>query len=387
MADFKAPEGPPESRSPLSGTKMHESGASPEEAIPRLRLFPGHRHSSHEGSQKPGPVIGSPDDLLVRLQTLESQVEDALARSRVQPGGVGQDLLIEAVNTAFGLYAELRHRVAGMGDLLVHLRMLGRGLAVDDYGYDPAAAKWIEPILDVLFQYWWRVSVKNIERVPARGPVVLVANHGGALLPYDALMISTALRCVHPAHRRARPLVEDYLYYWPYVGTLLARIGAVRADRANARRLLASGSAIIVFPEGARGLSKPYRDRYRIERFGRGDFVGLCLEAGAVLVPVSVIGAEETHPVVARATGVGRLLGLPYLPITPTFPWLGVLGLVPLPTKWTIRFGEPIDLAGRNDTPNPADPAVVGRIREQVRQRIQRMVLEGLRRRRSIFFG
>ena len=233
MPDSKAPEGPPDSQSPVPGTKMDESEASPEEAIPRLRLFPGHRHSSHKGAQKPGPVIGSPDDLLVRLQTLESQVEDALARSRVQPGGVGQDLLIEAVNTAFGLYAELRHRVAGMGDLLVRLRMLGRGLDVDDYGYDPAAAKWIEPILDALFNYWWRVSVKNIDRVPARGPVVFVANHGGALLPYDALMISTALRCVHPARRRARPLVEDYLYYWPYVGTLLARIGAVRADRAN----------------------------------------------------------------------------------------------------------------------------------------------------------
>ena len=216
---------------------------------------------------------------------------------------------------------------------------------------------------------------------------MLVANHGGTILPYDALMIATAMRCLHPARRRARPFIEDYLYYWPHLGTTLARLGAVRADRANARRLLGAGEGIVVFPEGTRGLSKRYRDRYRLERFGRGGFVSVCLETRASLVPVSVIGSEEVYPALARLVRPGRLLGLPYLPVTPTFPWLGLLGTVPLPTKWTIRFGEPIGFAGQYETVHPADPAVMGRLREDVRQRIQRMLLDGLRRRQSLFFG
>jgi 1-acyl-sn-glycerol-3-phosphate acyltransferase len=332
-------------------------------------------------------AFSSPDALLVRLQTLEAQVEEALTRSRLRASSFSEDLLVETVNAAIGLYAELRHRLARANDLLVKLRMLARGLDVDEFGYDPAAARWVEAVLGFLFRRWWRVEVVDVERVPARGPVVLVANHGGALLPYDALMIATALRSCQPSGRQVRPLVEDSLYHLPHVGTWLARTGAVRADRANARRLLEAGAAIVVFPEGQRGLGKPYAQRYHLQRFGRGGFVSLCLETRAPLVPVSVIGAEEAHPVIARAVTPGRLLGLPYLPITPTFPWLGLLGLVPLPSKWTIRFGEPIDLASLHEGADPEDPALVGRLREEIRQRIQRMVLEGLRRRRSIFFG
>jgi 1-acyl-sn-glycerol-3-phosphate acyltransferase len=301
-------------------------------------------------------------------------------------GGLGQDVLAEVVNTAIVLYAEVRHRLGGMEDVVVGLRMLGRGLSVDDYGYDPVAAGWMSRVLEALYRVWWRVDVVNLERVPTRGPVMLVANHGGTLLPYDALMVATALRRDHPGHRRARPLVEDYLCDCPYLGTLLARIGAVRNDPRNARRLLEDDGAVIVFPEGAAGLGKPYRDRYRVGRFA-ADFVDVCLATRAILVPVSIVGAEETYPLLGRAERLGRLFGLPYLPITPMFPWLGALGLLPLPTKWTIRFGEPLNPAARYETRDPADLALVGRLREEVRQRIQRMVLESLRRRRSIFFG
>jgi 1-acyl-sn-glycerol-3-phosphate acyltransferase len=377
MSDPETPAGGP-------GSDPAPSPGEPAGA-PQLRVFPGRRPRGLGPSSTPS--VGSPDSLLVRLQTLEAQVEEALARSRPRASGVGEDLLVEALNTTIGLYAEARHRLARVRELVRRTRMLGRGLALDEFGYDPDAAGWVEPILDLVFRYWWRVDVVQPERVPARGPVVLVANHGGTLLPYDALMVATALRLAHPLRRRARPLVENFLYNAPHLGTFLARIGAVRADRANARRLLADGAAVIVFPEGERGLGKPYRDRYRLERFGRGGFIRLCLETGAALVPVAVIGAEEVHPLIARVVTPGRLLGLPYLPITPTFPWLGLLGLVPLPTKWTIRFGEPIDLAGVHDAADPEDPALVGRLREEVRQRIQRMLLESLRRRRSIFFG
>lgn len=349
-------------------------------------MFPGHRPDAGNKVKTPAAVVGSPDDLLVRLQTLEVQVEDALARSRLRRGGLGQDVLAEVVNTAIVLYAEARHRLGGMEDVLVALRMLGRGLRVDDYGYDPVVAGWMSPVLEALYRAWWRVDVVNLERVPARGPVMLVANHGGTLLPYDALMVAMALRRDHPARRRARPLVEDYLCDCPHLGTLLARIGAVRDDPRNARRLLDDDGAVIVFPEGAAGLGKPYRDRYRVGRFA-GDFIDVCLATRAILVPVSIVGAEETYPLLARAERVGRLLGLPYIPVTPMFPWLGALGLIPLPTKWTIRFGEPLNPAARYEARDPADLALVGRLREEVRQRIQRMVLESLRRRRSIFLG
>jgi len=400
MGDPKAPGGsrPADPAPPPSGTqsggssssrKRRSSGDASAESTtpPRLRVFQGRRADATTDGQVPGAMVGSPDDLLVRLQTLEAQVEDALARSQIRGGGVGQDLLAEFLNTAIGLYAELRHRLGGMENLFVRLRMLGRGLAVDDYGYDPVVAGWMNPVLDVLYQLWWRVDVVNLDRVPARGPVMFVANHGGALLPYDALMIAAALRRDHPARRRARPLVEDYLWDSPHLGILLSRMGAVRSDPGNARRILADGGAVIVFPEGAEGLGKAYRDRYRVGAFGPGEFVSVCLATRAVLVPVSVVGAEETHPLLGRAQTLGRLLGLPYLPVTPTFPWLGLLGVVPLPTKWTIRFGEPLNLAARHEERDPEDLALVGRLREDVRQRIQRMVLESLRRRRSIFFG
>jgi 1-acyl-sn-glycerol-3-phosphate acyltransferase len=376
MGDGERPEG---GRAPEPPRPAGDTAA----AAPQLRVYPGRPRRRPSTT----PTVGSPDSLLVRLQTLEAQVEEALARSHLRASGVGEDLLVEAVSTAVGLYAEVRHRLGRMGDAVRRLRMFGRGLAVDEFGYDPALARLVEPLLEFVFRYWWRVDVVNVERVPTRGPVVLVANHGGAMLPYDALMIATALRCAHPAARRARPLVEDVFWHAPHLGTWLARIGAVRGDRANARRILEADGAVIVFPEGTRGLAKPYRHRYRLERFGRGGFVRLCLETGAVLVPVAVIGAEEIHPVIARGAFPGRLFGLPDLPFTPTFPWFGLLGLVPLPTKWTIRFGEPLDLATANEGLDPDDPALLGRLREETRQRIQRMLLDGLRRRRSIFFG
>ena len=387
MGDSDAPQAP-QSQPPVDSSSVRppDSPSGSEATAPRLRVFEGHR-KSQSAATRAARAFSSPDALLVRLQTLEAQVEEALTRSRLRASSFSEDLLVETVNAVVGLYADLRHRAARANDLLVRIRLLARGLGVDEFGYDPAAARWAEPVLGFLFRRWWRVEVLDAARVPARGPVVLVANHGGALLPYDALMIATALRSAHPAGRQARPLIEDSVYHLPHLGTWLARMGAVRADRSNARRLLGGGAAIIVFPEGQRGLAKPYAQRYHLQRFGRGGFVSLCLETGAPLVPVSVIGAEEAHPVIARAVSAGRLLGLPYLPITPTFPWLGLLGLVPLPSKWTIRFGEPIDLAALHAGADPEDPALVGRLREEIRQRVQRMVLDGLRKRRSIFFG
>jgi 1-acyl-sn-glycerol-3-phosphate acyltransferase len=179
-----------------------------------------------------------------------------------------------------------------------------------------------------------------------------------------------------------RALVDDWTADVPVLGATLAQAGAVQSTSA-ARRALERDEALVVFPEGPRALAKPFRSRYRLAGFGRGTFARLALEAGAPIVPVAVIGAEEVHPVIARFDLAGRILGLPTVPITATFPWLGLWGLVPLPTKWTLVFGEPLDVG----TEAVADARAVARVRDRVRERLQALVLEGLRRRRSVFRG
>jgi 1-acyl-sn-glycerol-3-phosphate acyltransferase len=224
--------------------------------------------------------------------------------------------------------------------------------------------------------------------VPSSGRVLLVANHSGGLLPYDGLVLAHALGDHHPAGgRTARPLVEDWAFHFPFLGPALMRLGVVRASAANAERLLLRDQAVIVFPEGAKGSGKYYRDRYRLQRFARGGFVSLALRTGAPLVPVAVLGAEEIYPVLARWQWLARMLGVPHFPVTPTFPWLGLLGLIPLPTKWRLVFGEPIDLVAEHGIGADEDELLVNRLKEAVRERIQRMIVDGLRGRDSVFTG
>jgi len=191
----------------------------------------------------------------------------------------------------------------------------------------------------------------------------------------------------HPAHRQVRPLVEDFIFHFPFLGTSLNRIGCVRACPENAERLLRHGQVVAVFPEGIKGIGKLYRHRYQLQRFGRGGFVKLALQTGAPIIPAAIIGSEEIHPMLGRFTWLAKYLGIPYVPLTPTFPWLGALGTVPLPVKWQIRFGEPIDLAGQHGAAAAGDRILVNRLTEQVRSTIQSMVDAALRARRSILFG
>ncbi|TMA49698.1 MAG: glycerol acyltransferase [Deltaproteobacteria bacterium] len=208
--------------------------------------------------------------------------------------------------------------------------------------------------------------------------MILAANRGGGPLPYDALMIADALRHVHPARRAASPLVEGWLLELPLLGRLLVQSGAAAATVPNLRRLLTREQAVIVLPEGRQGFGRRFRGRYRLGRFTDA-FARVAIEAGAPIVPVAVIGAEEAQPVLARFDAAGRLLGLPTLPLTPT--------LVPLPTKWTLHFGEPLHVAASYEATDAGRSEMVGRLRHQVRERLQGLVLEGLRRRRSVFLG
>jgi len=255
----------------------------------------------------------------------------------------------------------------------------------DDFGADPRFTETVEPLLEFLYAVWWRVETTGIEHVPAEGPGLVVGNHSG-VLPYDAMMVQLAVRHEHPSRRACRMLALDMFALLPGLAPALAKSGSVRANPDNAERLLRRGELLGVFPEGVKGVGKHFRDRYKLARFGRGGFVRIALRTGTPLVPCAVVGAEEIHPVVAKADWVGRPFGLPYFPLTPTFPWMGPLGLVPLPTKWSIDFGDPLDL-GEYGPDAADDPILVNRLSEQVRSTIQRMIDGRLARRRSIWLG
>jgi 1-acyl-sn-glycerol-3-phosphate acyltransferase len=255
----------------------------------------------------------------------------------------------------------------------------------DDFGADRRFAETLEPLLEFLYAVWWRVETSGIEHVPSDGPGLIVSNHSG-VLPYDGIMVQLAVRHEHPARRVCRMLALDMFALLPVLAPALSKSGSVRANPANAERLLRRGDLVGVFPEGVKGVGKRFKDRYKLARFGRGGFVRIALRTGSPIIPCAVVGAEEIHPVVAKADWVGRPFGLPYFPITPTFPLLGPLGVVPLPTKWSIDFGDPLDLSEYG--PEAAtDPILVNRLSQQVRETVQSMIDGRVARRRSIWFG
>ncbi len=264
--------------------------------------------------------------------------------------------------------------------------MRNRSANVDDFGRDPVFAARMEPLLDLLYERYFRVETRGIEHVPDIGRALLVANHSG-MLPYDGVMVTHAMHREHPARRDVRPLVEDFVFHFPYVGTFLNRIGAVRACQPNADRLLGRDEVIVVFPEGLKGVSKLYRHRYQLQRFGRGGFIKLALRSRSPIVPVAIVGAEEAHPILAKFSWPSKPGGLPYIPMTPTFPWLGPVGMMPLPSKWFIEFGEPIDLPAAHGPEAADDRILVNKLADQVRAQIQRMVDALRAQRRSIVFG
>jgi 1-acyl-sn-glycerol-3-phosphate acyltransferase len=266
------------------------------------------------------------------------------------------------------------------------LAMRDRSDVVDEFGRDPLYSARVEPFLEFLYSKWFRCDVRGVENVPDSGRGLLVSNHSGTL-PYDGAMLMYAVRRDSAAHRELRPLVEDFVFHFPYLGTFINRIGGVRACQENAERLLGQDQLVAVFPEGIKGIGKLYRERYRLQRFGRGGFIKLALRTGAPIIPVAIVGAEEIHPMIGRITWLAKSVGIPYVPITPTFPFLGPLGLFPLPTKWTIRFGPPLDLAGRYGPSAADDRILVNKLAETVRSTIQEMIDETLSQRKSILFG
>ena len=262
-------------------------------------------------------------------------------------------------------------------------RLLGE-YEVDEFGHDPDLVEHVlAPLLRPLYRHWWRVETRGLEHVPDSGPALVVGNHAGTL-PFDALMVALALLDEHPAHRSLRMLAADLAFDLPVVAPLARKSGNTLACAEDATRLLEAGELVGVWPEGYKGLGKPYRERYQLQRFGRGGFVEIALRTGAPIVPVAVVGSEEIYPMLANLRRVARLLGFPYFPVTPTFPWLGPLGAIPLPSKWLIEFCPPIETASLG--PEAAmDPMVLFDLTDQVRDTIQQTVHRNLMARGGVF--
>jgi 1-acyl-sn-glycerol-3-phosphate acyltransferase len=265
------------------------------------------------------------------------------------------------------------------------LGLRNRSEEVDEFGYDPVYEQKVLPFFEFLYEKYFRVEVQGVAHVPAEGRCLLVANHSGTL-PFDGMMLRLAVRREHPTHRGVRWLAEDAIFHFPFLGSFTNRVGAVRACQENAERLLEHGALVAVFPEGRKGIGKLFKERYRLARFGRGGFIKLGLRTRTPVVPVAIVGGEETNPMLTRIEYLTRAFGIPYLPVTPTFPLLGPLGLLPAPTKWKIHFGEPIDLSGYGPE-SAEDEILVGRLTEQVRGDIQSRLDRVVGERKSVWFG
>ncbi|MFF3319488.1 lysophospholipid acyltransferase family protein [Streptomyces sp. NPDC003035] len=274
-------------------------------------------------------------------------------------------------------------RLAG-GLAFLRRRVTGE-YEVDEFGYDKELTDQVlMSLVRPLAEKYFRVEVKGVENIPSDGGALVVANHSGTL-PLDGLMMQVAVHDHHPAGRHLRLLAADLVFMLPVINELARKAGHTLACAEDAERLLQAGEIVGVMPEGFKGIGKPFSERYKLQRFGRGGFVSTALRAGVPIVPCSIVGAEEIYPMLGNAKTLARVLGIPYFPITPTFPWLGPLGAVPLPTKWTIQFGEPIATDGY--PPEAAeDPMLMFNLTDQVREQIQHTLYKLLVQRRSVFF-
>ena len=254
----------------------------------------------------------------------------------------------------------------------------------DAWGFDEEFAEAVFPLFEFLYDRWWRVEAVGVGNVPAHGRGLIVANHAGAVFPFDATMLTMAVMKQHPLPRWPRFLVLDWAFELPFVSAFIRRVGGVPASPHNAARLLGEDELVMAFPEGVKGTGKPFSQRYRLQRFGRGGFVEVALRTGAPIVPAAVVGSEEIYPKLGESPALARAIGAPFVPITPTFPWLGLLGLVPLPSRWRIEFCEPIELAPFGAAA-AEDRRVVLDLSEQVRETIQEKLYENLVARGSTF--
>jgi 1-acyl-sn-glycerol-3-phosphate acyltransferase len=249
----------------------------------------------------------------------------------------------------------------------------------DAFGFNPDAARRALVITALLYRYWFRVETHGIDRLP-QGRMLLIANHAGQIA-IDAGMIGAAMVLEAEPPRIIRGMGEYWLPTVPWLNIAMVRTGSVVGTRKNCVDLLETDECVIAFPEGVRGMNKLIWERYQLQEFGYG-FMRLALETHSPIVPIAVVGSEEQAPAIANLRGLGQLLGMPAFPVTLTWPWLGPLGLIPLPVKYHIHFGEPMRFEGN---PNDEDEVIAEKV-EQVKERIAVMLADGLAARRSLFW-
>lgn len=264
-------------------------------------------------------------------------------------------------------------------------RRLTGDYEVDEFGFDPELTEnAVLPLAKPVYEKWFRTETVGVHNLPVEGSALIVANHAGGLWALDGVMTATAVHEETPNHRFLRMLGADLVFNTPVLGEIARKTGSTLACNPDAERLLATGELVGVWPEGFKGIGKPFAERYKLQRFGRGGFVSAALRTGSPIIPTAIVGSEEIHPMLGNAKTLARILGLPYFPLTPTFPWLGPLGLIPLPSKWYIEFGEPIETSSYG--PEAADdPMLVFELTDRVREQIQGSLYRLLMQRRSVW--
>jgi 1-acyl-sn-glycerol-3-phosphate acyltransferase len=256
----------------------------------------------------------------------------------------------------------------------------------DEWGYDPEYVRRWQPLLDRVYDRWWRVTATGVDNIPSSGRALIVANHAG-VLPWDAAMIATAIRKHHGAPRDPRFLVLDWAFDVPFASSAMRRFGGVPASPHNALRLLDTDHLVTVFPEGTKGTGKTYRDRYKLHRFGRAGFVEIAMRSGVPVIPIAVVGNEEAMPIMFKSRRIAALLNIPYAPVTANMLAFGPLGAgIYFPAKFRIRVLPPVHFDVASDQERYPRAQVMDEA-DHIRDTIQDALYDMLRRRRSVWRG
>jgi 1-acyl-sn-glycerol-3-phosphate acyltransferase len=286
------------------------------------------------------------------------------------------------LDTWKGIWYMLNYSLEHQTDLFK--RRLSGEYETDEWGFDQEYLDLVKPFFDFLYTKYWRVETSGLENIPETGRALLVVNHSGQL-PWDGAMVALSVYREHPAQRLVRTLYASWFPTLPFFSDMFTRCGQVLATEDNGIRLLEQDQLVAVYPEGYKGVGKLFKERYRLARFGRGGFIKMALRTGAPIIPVSVVGAEETYISFAKSPTIAKMIGFPYFPFSHTFPWLGLIGFVPIPTKWYIDMGEPIPMEYGPEAVN--NLVLVSQLTDQVRNIVQEMIYNRLAQRSSVIFG